>query len=86
MDIKSFKDKIYTLDVFSIIHENEKLKIFQFYDITTTYKQEEEIKFNENSYKKLIEVMDDGIIIADKNHIKYMNKKVNEIFNLQKDI
>ncbi|WP_455541878.1 ATP-binding protein [Intestinibacter sp.] len=86
LDITSFKGEVYTLDVVNIMDENKIFKVFQFSDITTIHNMEETIKFNENNYKKLIEFMDDGFVIVDKNHINYMSKKVNKIFNIQTEI
>ena len=86
LEIRSFKDRIYILDIFDMMEKNKNFKVFKFHDITISYHKKQKIKFNENSYKKLIEVMDDGVIIIDKNNINYMNNAVNNIFNIKNKV
>lgn len=86
LEIRSFKDRIYILDIFDMMEKNKNFKVFKFHDITISYHKKQKIKFNENSYKKLIEVMDDGVIIIDKNNINYMNNTVNNMFNIKNKV
>lgn len=83
LEITSFKEKIYELFVIDINNQNKNSKIFIFYDITNIYNMEQNIKFNKRSYRKLVEVLDDGIAVVDKNEIYYMNKKMKEIFEIK---
>ena len=80
--VNSFKNQTYELSMARVDRNNQKLKIFVFRDITDMYSMEKQIKFNEKTYKKLIEVMEDGVVITEKNHISYMNKKVYDIFDI----
>ena len=63
MNINSIKGQAYLLNAVELINQNKKFKVVQFCNLKSTYKEKEKITFNENSYKKLIEVMDDGILI-----------------------
>ncbi|MDY2736976.1 PAS domain-containing sensor histidine kinase, partial [Intestinibacter sp.] len=80
--INSFKKQTYELYMIKVDREKQTLKIFIFRDITHMNNMEKTIQFNEKSYKKLIEFMEDGVIITDQNHISYMNKKVYDIFDI----
>lgn len=82
LQITSFRDEVYELFVLTLNNNDKNKKVFAFRDITEISNMINEIKFNKKSYKKLVEVLDDGIVIANKNNIYYMNEKIKEIFNI----
>ena len=74
MNINSIKGQAYLLNAVELINQNKKFKVVQFCNLKSTYKEKEKITFNENSYKKLIEVMDDGILIINKDNSIWYTK------------
>jgi len=75
MNINSIKGQAYLLNAVELINQNKKFKVVQFCNLKSTYKEKEKITFNENSYKKLIEVMDDGILIINKCFLNYKTEQ-----------
>ena len=86
MNINSIKGQAYLLNAVELINQNKKFKVVQFCNLKSTYKEKEKITFNENSYKKLIEVMDDGILIINKDKIDYISSKVKDILSIKDKI
>ena len=82
LNITSFRDNIYELLVVNFKYKHKNRKMFIFNNITDIHNKKLEIKHNKENYKKLVEALDDGIVIADKNDIYYMNKKIKELLNI----
>lgn len=85
LNITSFRDNIYELLVVNFKYKYKNRKMFIFNNITNIHNMKEEIKHNKENYKKLVEALDDGIIIVDKNDINYMNTKVKELLNITEE-
>lgn len=81
-NITSFRDNIYELLVVNFKYKYKNRKMFIFNNVTDIHNKKVEIKHNKENYKKLVEALDDGIVIADKNDIYYMNKKIQELLNI----
>ena len=45
LEIRSFKDRIYILDIFDMMEKNKNFKVFKFHDITISYHKKQKIKF-----------------------------------------
>ena len=82
LNITSFRDNIYELLVVNFKYKHKNRKMFIFNNVTDIHNKKLEIKHNKENYKKLVEALDDGIVIADKNDIYYMNKKIKELLNI----
>lgn len=82
LNITSFKDNIYELLVVNFKYKYKNRKMFIFNNVTDIHNKKVEIKHNKENYKKLVEALDDGIVISDKNDIYYMNKKIKELLNI----
>ncbi|VYT76821.1 Alkaline phosphatase synthesis sensor protein PhoR [Intestinibacter bartlettii] len=82
LNITSFRDNIYELLVVNFKYKHKNRKMFIFNNVTDIHNKKLEIKHNEENYKKLVEALDDGIVIADKNDIYYINKKIKELLNI----
>ena len=82
LNITSFRDNIYELLVVNFKYKHKNRKMFIFNNVTNIHNKKLEIKHNKENYKKLVEALDDGIVIADKNDIYYMNKKIKELLNI----
>ena len=84
ININTYDDKVFkficTLDVMN----EETLKICILENITDDIKMKKELKESEERYKKLMNILNDGVIIHTIDTVSYINDKALELFNIDK--
>lgn len=92
IDINSYKsinlydneEKVYRFICTKEIRENKEIKICIFNDITQSTVIQKQLNDSEEKYRKLMDVLTDGVIIHDMEAVKYINDSVFEIFKIDK--
>lgn len=81
-NLKSYDGKIYKFEcVREVLNENRVI-ICILSDITESTLIKNKLKESEERYKKLMDVLNDGVIIHNMNSIKYINSKAISLLNL----
>lgn len=82
INIYTYDDKVFkficTLDVIN----NKILKICILENITNDIKMKTELKESEERYRKLMNILNDGVIIHNIDTVSYINDKALELFNI----
>lgn len=82
INLKSYDDRIYRFVSLSNIIDNQNIYICILNDITQSTLIQYKLKESEERYKKLMDILNDGVIIHNMNNISYANNKAIELFNL----
>lgn len=93
IDINSYKsinlydneEKVYRFICTKEMRKNEEIKICIFNDITQSTLIQKQLSDSEEKYRKLMDVLTDGVIIHDMEEIKYINDSAFEIFRLDEN-
>lgn len=84
INLKTYDDKIYRFSCIEDIDNETYIKICILNDITESTLIQNQLKISEERYKKLMDILNDGVIIHDLKNITYINDKAIEIFNLDR--
>lgn len=82
LNIKSYDRKIYRLECTTDTIDDRAVIICILKDITQTTLIQNKLEESEQMYKKLMDVLNEGIIIHDNKNIKYINDKGLEILDI----
>lgn len=82
INIESYDNKIYRFISFNNEINKKNIQICILNDITESTLIQYKLKESEERYKKLMDILNDGVIIHNMNTINYANSKALEIFNL----
>lgn len=85
MDIESYDDKVYKLTYTLEKIEDKDVIICILDNITNTISVQNKLFESEQKYKKLIDVLSEGIIISNKNKVDYFNEKALEILDINEE-
>lgn len=86
INLKTYDNKIYRFSCIEDIKDENSIKICVLSDITESTLIQNQLQVSEERYKKLMDILNDGVIIHDLKNITYSNNKTIEIFNLYKKI
>lgn len=86
INLKTYDNKIYRFSCIEDIKDENSIKICVLSDITESTLIQNQLQVSEERYKKLMDILNDGVIIHDLKNITYSNDKTIEIFNLDKKI
>ncbi len=86
INLKTYDNKIYRFSCIEDIEDENSIKICVLSDITESTLIQNQLQVSEERYKKLMDILNDGVIIHDLKNITYSNDKTIEIFNLDKKI
>ena len=86
INLKTYDNKIYRFSCIEDIKDENSIKICVLSDITESTLIQNQLQVSEERYKKLMDILNDGVIIHDLKNITYINDKTIEIFNLDKKI
>lgn len=86
VELKTYNNKIFRFTCNLDIINNEELKICLLEDITKDIKIKNELKESETKYRKLMDIINDGVIIHSVDTINYLNDKALELFNINKNM
>lgn len=86
INLKTYDNKIYRFSCIEDIEDENSIKICVLSDITESTLIQNQLRVSEERYKKLMDILNDGVIIHDLKNITYSNDKTIEIFNLDKKI
>lgn len=86
INLKTYDNKIYRFSCIEDIENEKSIKICVLSDITESTLIQNQLQVSEERYKKLMDILNDGVIIHDLKNITYSNDKAIEIFNLDKEI
>lgn len=86
INLKTYDNKIYRFSCIEDIEDENSIKICVLSDITESTLIQNQLQVSEERYKKLMDILNDGVIIHDLKNITYINDKTIEIFNLDKKI
>ncbi|HSQ87464.1 PAS domain-containing sensor histidine kinase, partial [Romboutsia sp.] len=81
--VKSYDGKIYKFACVRDIIDGRSVIICILRDITQSTLIQNKLKESEEKYKKLMDILNDGVMIHNMNTINYINNKAIEIFNLE---
>ncbi|MCR8745208.1 PAS domain-containing sensor histidine kinase [Romboutsia lituseburensis] len=84
-NLKCYDGKIYKFECVKEVLNENRVIICVLSDITESTLIKNKLKESEERYKKLMDVLNDGVIIHNMNSIKYINNKAVSLFNLNKD-
>lgn len=84
INLYSYEDKVYRFICTKEKREDKELKICIFNDITQSTLIQKQIKESEEKYRKLMDLLIDGVIIHDTENISYINDSAINIFNIDK--
>lgn len=85
INLYSYEDKVYRFICTKEKREDKELKICIFNDITQSTLIQKQIKESEEKYRKLMDLLIDGVIIHDIDGISYINDSAMNIFNIDKN-
>ena len=85
INLYSIDNNIYKLTCFIDNFKEQDSIICILKNITQSIKVQNELKESEDRYKTLIEMLNDGIIIQQKNKVNYINNTGKEIFNIKEN-
>lgn len=77
------EEKVYRFICTKEIRENKEIKICIFNDITQSTLIQKQLNDSEEKYRKLMDVLTDGVIIHDMNDIKYINDSAFKILKIE---
>ncbi len=83
LNLNTYDNKIYRLSCIEDTREDDTIKICTLSDITESTLIQNKLKVSEERYKRLMDILNDGVIIHDLKSIVYSNDKAIEIFNLE---
>lgn len=86
INLKTYDNKIYRFSCIEDIKDENSIKICVLIDITESTLIQNQLQVSEERYKKLMDILNDGVIIHDLKNITYSNDKTIEIFNLDQKI
>ncbi|WP_438650922.1 ATP-binding protein [Romboutsia sp.] len=81
--VKSKDNKIYRFICTADIIEEQSIIICILNDITKSTVIQNKLKESEEIYKKLMDILNEGIIIHDESDVSYINSKALDLFNLK---
>lgn len=79
------EEKVYRFICTKEMRDNKEIKICIFNDITQSTIIQKQLNDSEEKYRKLMDVLTDGVIIHDMNEIKYINDSAFKIFKIEKN-
>ncbi|RDY24818.1 sensor histidine kinase [Romboutsia maritimum] len=82
LSIKSFKNQIYRFICSRDMINGQSMIICILNDITQSTMIQNQLKESEERYRKLMDILSDGVIIHNMNTISYINSKAIDIFNI----
>lgn len=82
MNIKSIEGKTYRFICTTDIIDDKNVIICILNDITSTTIIQNKLKESEERYKKLMDILNEGVIIHNGESVSYINSKATEIFDL----
>ena len=80
-----YKDNVYRFICTKEIRNNKEIKTCIFNDITESTLIQSQLKESEEKYRKLMDVLTDGLIIHDLKSIKYINDSAFDILKINKN-
>lgn len=86
MNLYTKEDQVYRFICSCELSGNNIIKTLIFNDITQSTLIQNQLKESEEKYKKLMDLLIDGVIIHDLENIEYINDAALEILNIPKDI
>ncbi|MDU2687128.1 MAG: ATP-binding protein [Paeniclostridium sordellii] len=86
MNLYTKEDQVYRFICSCELSGNNIIKTLIFNDITQSTLIQNQLKESEEKYKKLMDLLIDGVIIHDLKNIEYINDAALEILNIPKDI
>ncbi|MFR6550849.1 MAG: ATP-binding protein [Paraclostridium sordellii] len=86
MNLYTKEDQVYRFICSCELSDNNIIKTLIFNDITQSTLIQNQLKESEEKYKKLMDLLIDGVIIHDLENIEYINDAALEILNIPKDI
>ena len=86
INLKTYDNKIYRFSCIEDIEDEKCIKICVLSDITESTLIQNQLQVSEERYKKLMDILNDGVMIHDLKNITYSNDKAIEIFNISKKI
>lgn len=86
MNLYTKEDQVYRFICSCELSSNNIIKTLIFNDITQSTLIQNQLKESEEKYKKLMDLLIDGVIIHDLENIEYINDAALEILNIPKDI
>ncbi|WP_164488937.1 PAS domain-containing sensor histidine kinase [Romboutsia sp. Marseille-P6047] len=84
--LKTYDNKIFKFTCNLDIINDRELKICLLEDITKDINIKNELKESETKYRKLMDIINDGVIIHSIDTINYLNDKALELFNINKNM
>lgn len=82
INLFSKEEKVYRFICTKEVKEEKSVKICIFNDITQSTLIQKQIKDSEDKYRKLMDLLIDGVIIHDMNNIEYINDSAVGIFDI----
>lgn len=86
INIYTYDDKVFRFICISDVINNEVLKICILENITNDIKMKKELKESEERYRKLMNILNDGVIIHNIDTVSYINDKALELFNINNNM
>jgi signal transduction histidine kinase len=86
INLYSYEDKVYRFICTKEERENKVLKTCIFNDITQSTLIQKQLNDSEEKYRKLMDILIDGVIIHDIDSINYINNSAIHIFNVDDKI
>ncbi|CEK31493.1 two-component sensor histidine kinase [[Clostridium] sordellii] len=86
MNLYTKEDQVYRFICSCELSGNNIIKTLIFNDITQSTLIQNQLKESEEKYKKLMDLLIDGVIIHDLENIEYINDAALEMLNIPKDI
>lgn len=85
INLKSYDGKIYRFTSFDNRIDNKNMQICILSDITQSTLIQYKLEESEERYKKLMDILNDGVIIHNMSTVTYVNNKAMELFNLSSE-
>lgn len=82
IELYTNEDKIYKFTCVNDTYKNETIKICILNDITQTTVIQKKLIESEEKYRKLMDILSDGVIIHDMNNVTYINEAALSLFSL----
>ncbi|MGL5507621.1 MAG: PAS domain-containing protein, partial [Paraclostridium sp.] len=85
IELYTNEEKIYKFTCINDTYKNESIKVCILNDITQTTVIQKKLIESEEKYRKLMDILSDGVIIHDMNNVNYINESAISLFNLDCD-